>query len=85
MRQDKPDEVAELKPATRENLHDLLRRSDSVMLACPKTPETYHLIGREELAAMKETGYLVNVTRGGIIDEDALVDALKMAKLRVPV
>ena len=81
VRQDKPDEVAELKPATRENLHDLLRRSDSVMLACPKTPETYHLIGSKELAAMKQTAYLVNVTRGGIIDEDALVDALQNGKI----
>ena len=81
VRQDKPDEVAELKPATRENLHDLLRRSDAVMLACPKTPETYHLIGSEELAIMRQTAYLVNVTRGGIIDEDALVDALKNGEI----
>jgi phosphoglycerate dehydrogenase-like enzyme len=81
VRQDKPDEVAELKSATRENLHDLLRRSDAVMLACPKTPETYHLIGSEELAAMKQTAYLVNVTRGGIIDEDALVDALQNGEI----
>ena len=81
VRQDKPDDVAELKPSTRENLHDLLRRSDAVMLACPKTPETYHLIGREELVAMKTTAYLVNVTRGGIIDEDALIDALKNGEI----
>ena len=77
VRQDKPDEVAELRPSTRESLHDLLRRSDAVMLACPKTPETVNLIGREELAAMKETAYLINVTRGGLVDEAALADALK--------
>jgi phosphoglycerate dehydrogenase-like enzyme len=81
VRQDKPDQVAELKPATRENLHDLLRRSDAVMLACPKTPETYHLIGSEELAIMRQTAYLVNVTRGGIIDEDALGDALRNGEI----
>ena len=75
--QDKPDDVAELEPPTRENLHALLRRSDAVMLACPKTPETVGLIGRDELAAMKETAYLVNVTRGGLVDESALADALK--------
>src|SRR5690606_38980449 len=76
-RTSKPDHVAGLKPATRENLHDLLRRSDVVMLACPLTPETYHLISTEELAQMKSSAYLINVTRGGIIDEPALVEALK--------
>ncbi|MCZ6680026.1 MAG: D-2-hydroxyacid dehydrogenase [Candidatus Poribacteria bacterium] len=81
VRQDKPDGVAELKPPTSENLHDLLRRSDAVMIACPKTPETYHLIGEAELASMKKTAYLVNVTRGGIIDEVALVAALKNGEI----
>ena len=76
VRQDKPDDVAELRPATRENLHSLLRRSDAVMIACPRTRETYHLIGAEEFAAMKDSAYLVNVTRGGIIDELALLHAL---------
>ncbi len=77
LRRDKPDEIAELKPATRENLHHLLERSDIVMIACPKTPETYHLLGTEEFAAMKSSAYLVNVTRGGIIDETALIQALR--------
>lgn len=77
VRTSKPDHVAELKPATRENLHDLLRRSDVVMLACPLTPETYHLISTDELAQMKPSAYLINVTRGGIVDEPALVEALK--------
>jgi phosphoglycerate dehydrogenase-like enzyme len=81
VRQNKPDDVAELKPSTRENLHDLLRRSDAVMIACPKTRETYHLIGREEFAIMKKTAYLVNVTRGGIIDESALIDVLKNGEI----
>jgi len=77
VRTDKPEYVADLQPATRENLHDLLRRSDVVMMACPLTNETYHLISTEELALMKPTAYLINVTRGGIIDEPALVDALQ--------
>jgi phosphoglycerate dehydrogenase-like enzyme len=81
VRTEKPAGVAELKPATRENLHDLLRRSDVVMLACPLTQETYHLISREELALMKSTAYLINVTRGGIIDEPALIDALKTGQI----
>jgi phosphoglycerate dehydrogenase-like enzyme len=81
MRTDKPDYVAELKPATRDNLHDLLRRSDVVMMACPLTKETYHLISHEELAQMKPGSYLINVTRGGIIDEPALVEALAAGKI----
>ena len=81
VRTDKPAGVSELKPATKENLHDLLRRSDIVMTACPLTNETYHLIGRDELAAMKDTAYLINVTRGGIIDEPALVEALQQGQI----
>ncbi|MFH1574147.1 MAG: D-2-hydroxyacid dehydrogenase [Acidobacteriota bacterium] len=77
VRRDRPREIAELRLPTRENLHDLLRRADAVVIACPRTPETYHLIGPEEFAVMKTTAYLVNVTRGGIVDEDALVDALR--------
>lgn len=76
MRTDAPAGVHELKPSTRENIHSLLRRADVVMMACPRTPETYHLIGSEELGLMKSSAYLINVTRGGIIDEDALAAAL---------
>jgi phosphoglycerate dehydrogenase-like enzyme len=81
VRTDKPDGVAELKPATRGNLHSLLRRSDIVMIACPLTKETYHLIGREELSIMQNTAYLINVTRGGIIDEPALIEALEKGEI----
>lgn len=77
VRTEKPDYVAELKPTTRDNLHNLLRRSDVVMTACPLTQETYHLISHDELAQMKPTAYLINVTRGGIIDEPALIEALQ--------
>ena len=81
VRTQKPDFVAELKPATKENLHSLLERSDVVMMACPLTAETYLLISTEELAKMKSTAYLINVTRGGIIDEPALVEALKAGQI----
>lgn len=76
VRTEAPAGVAELKPASTENLHALLRRSDAVVIACPRTPETYHLIGRPELEMMKPTAYIINVTRGGIVDEDALAEAL---------
>ena len=77
VRTDKPDMVSELKPATNENLRSLLQRSDVVMVATPITPQTYRMIGREELAQMKPSAYLINVARGGIIDEDALAHSLK--------
>ncbi len=76
-----PSYVHELKPTSTETLHDLLRRSDIVMMACPLTKETYHLISGPELDLMKPTAYLVNVTRGGIIDEPALVEALKAGQI----
>jgi phosphoglycerate dehydrogenase-like enzyme len=76
-----PAYVAELKPATRSNLHDLLRRADIVMTACPLTAETYHLISRDEFALMKPSAYLINVTRGGIVDEAALIDALNAGQI----
>ena len=81
VRTEAPDYVSELRPATRENLFDLLERSDVVSIGCPLTEETYHLISQEELAAMKKSAYLLNVTRGGIIDEPALADALKQGEI----
>tara|TARA_B100000678_G_scaffold223080_1_gene190681 strand:- start:304 stop:1242 length:939 start_codon:yes stop_codon:yes gene_type:complete len=50
---------------------------DWLILALPSTPETHHMIAREELAAMKANAVLVNVSRGDVIDQAALVDALK--------
>lgn len=58
-------------------LHDLLRRSDYVSLHVPHTEETEKMIGLRELSMMKPTSYLINVSRGGLIDEKALYGALK--------
>jgi glyoxylate reductase len=58
------------------DLATLLRRSDYVSLHVPLTPETYHMIGREQLAEMKPTSILVNTSRGAVIDQRALVQAL---------
>ncbi|HEY5617319.1 MAG TPA: D-glycerate dehydrogenase [Vicinamibacterales bacterium] len=55
----------------------LLSTSDVVSLHVPLTPETRHLIGQPELARMKRTAYLVNTTRGPVVDEGALAWALK--------
>ncbi len=55
----------------------LLRKTDFLSLHCPLTEETRHLIGTEELKAMKPTAYLINTSRGPVIDEAALVQALQ--------
>jgi lactate dehydrogenase-like 2-hydroxyacid dehydrogenase len=59
------------------DLPQLFGESDVVSLHCPLTPATHHLIGAEELAAMKSTAILVNTARGPIVDEAALVSALE--------
>lgn len=56
---------------------DLLRRSDVVLLILPYVPETHHFIGAKELALMKPSAVLVNMARGGIVDDSALVEALR--------
>lgn len=58
------------------SLDELLERSDFITIHMPKTPETTGMIGAEQLAKMKPSAYVVNVARGGLIDEDALHDAL---------
>jgi phosphoglycerate dehydrogenase-like enzyme len=58
-------------------LNTLLPEADHVALCCALTPETHHLIGEKELRLMRPTAYLHNVTRGGVIDQDALVRELK--------
>jgi phosphoglycerate dehydrogenase-like enzyme len=62
-------------------LDDLLKQSDVVVVAAPLTPETHHLIGAEQLAKMKDDAYLIVVSRGGIVVEEALLAALKSGKL----
>jgi phosphoglycerate dehydrogenase-like enzyme len=58
-------------------LHEMLSKCDYVVIALPLTAETTHLIGTAELQAMKPTAYLVNIARGAIVDEAALVQALR--------
>lgn len=61
----------------RERLHELLSQSDYVVLAVPLTPDTEKLIGEAELRAMRQNAYLVNISRGRVVDEAALVRALR--------
>jgi len=59
------------------SLHDILGESDVVTIHVPLTPATHHLIGTRELAWMRPTAFVINTARGPIVDEAALVDALK--------
>ncbi|MET3773979.1 2-hydroxyacid dehydrogenase [Arthrobacter nitrophenolicus] len=69
--------VASELGARRVDLDELLAVSDVVSLHCPYGPATHHLIGAEQLAAMKDSAYLVNTARGPIVDEAALAAALR--------
>ena len=61
----------------RTDLHEMLAECDFVSIHCVLNPDTRHLIGPAEIAAMKPTASLINVSRGAIIDEAALLDALE--------
>ena len=61
---------------------ELLERADFVSLNAPYTPETYHIIGAEELKRMKNSAILINTARGPLVDEAALVEALKSGEIR---
>ena len=63
-------------------LEELLRTSDIVCITARLTDETRHLIGAREIAMMKPDAYLVNMGRGPIVDESALVDALERKSIR---
>jgi len=58
-------------------LEDVLHQADFVILAAPQTTETHHLIGPRQLAAMKPSAFLINVARGSLVDEAALIDTLQ--------
>jgi glyoxylate reductase len=64
-------------------LPDLLAKSDFVTLNVPLTPETSKMIGRAELKQMKPTAILINLARGGVVDHDALVEALEKGWIAV--
>jgi glyoxylate/hydroxypyruvate reductase A len=77
---ERPPNFARLESA--HALHELLRESEFVAVCCPWTRETHHLIGAEAFAAMKPGTVLVNIARGEIVDEEALIIALAEGQLR---
>jgi phosphoglycerate dehydrogenase-like enzyme len=64
------------------DLPESLGSCDILVLTCPLTPETFRLIGAAELAALGPDGILVNIARGAIVDESALIDALRQGTIR---
>ncbi|MSO94138.1 MAG: D-glycerate dehydrogenase, partial [Rhodospirillales bacterium] len=63
------------------SIEDVLRQADFVSLHCPALPETRHLMNAERLALMKPTAFLINTARGDVVDEQALVDALRQRRI----
>ncbi len=70
-------EVAALGAERRDTLEELFADSDFVSLHTPALPETHHLINAERLATMKRSAFLINTSRGDVVDEAALVEALR--------
>jgi phosphoglycerate dehydrogenase-like enzyme len=71
--------VHRLYPA--EALRSMLKECDFVVITVPKTPATTGLISTAELAALKPTAFLIDVSRGGILDQNALIQALREHKI----
>jgi len=69
------------RTVTTAELHDVLPHADVVILAAASTDDTKHLIGAPEFALLKPTAVLVNIARGPLVDQDALVDALRSGAL----
>jgi glyoxylate reductase len=80
-REVEPAVEAELGGARKVQLDELLAEADVVTIHAPLLPDTRHLMNAERFARMKDTAYLVNSARGPIVDEAALVDALREGKI----
>jgi glyoxylate/hydroxypyruvate/2-ketogluconate reductase len=77
-----PASIEKATGAKYATLDKLLKESDFVSLNLPYSPEAHHLIGAKQLALMKPTAVLVNAARGGIVDDAALIEALKSGRIR---
>jgi glyoxylate reductase len=76
-----PEEDRELGVGFVSDLADLLGRADFISVHVPLTPQTKHLIGAAEFAAMKSTAVFVNTSRGPVVDQGALYEALKSGEI----
>jgi lactate dehydrogenase-like 2-hydroxyacid dehydrogenase len=75
------DEVIKKYDAQHVSIEEVLKNSDFVSIHCPGGESTYHLLNDERIGMMKETAYLINSARGDVIDNDALINALKNKKI----
>ncbi|XP_036366741.1 glyoxylate reductase/hydroxypyruvate reductase-like isoform X2 [Octopus sinensis] len=80
-RQRSEEEEAKVDAQFYSSLMDMLPLCDYVVITCTLTPQTYHFISHKELEAMKKTATLINIARGDIIDQSALVDALESRRI----
>jgi phosphoglycerate dehydrogenase-like enzyme len=76
-----PEEQEKELGISNVELDELFETSDIVTLHAPLTPKTKHMVNRERLAKMKSTAILINTSRGGVVDERALLDALQQGKI----
>jgi phosphoglycerate dehydrogenase-like enzyme len=72
---------AEALGTVKTTLDDLMARSDIISLHAPALPETKHLIGRDQLAVMRDNAVLINTARGALIDTEALIDELRSGRI----
>jgi len=77
-----PKEIEEKLGAVRVSTEELLKTADFVSVHCPYVPENHHLINEKTLALMKPSAYLINASRGKMVDEAALVAALKKGTIK---
>lgn len=75
------DEVRDLRSDRSLTFDDALGEAEIVIIATPLTARTRHLIGREQFATMRSSALVINIARGGVVDTDALVDALKHGEI----
>ena len=75
-------DLEDTDPAEMVDMETLLKESDVITIHVPHTDATHHLISEDEFEMMKENAVLVDCSRGGVVDEDALYDALKGEKIR---
>jgi len=68
--------------AKKVSLNELLEMSDFVSIHVPLTAETYHLLSKEEFKIMKNSAYLINTSRGSVVDESALIEAIENGEIK---
>ncbi len=77
----RPELEAEVEATYWESLDQMLARMDVISIHCPHTPATFHLLSERRLKLLKSSSYLINLARGEIVDEDALIRLLQEGKL----